>query len=422
MGPKTSDSFIFEYEDSREEKLIMRGKLTTLAMAALVAVVPGVAIGQIDSCPDTFDSPFVLLPTVSGGDDNTIGADVDTAGLVGDVDFCGALDTIFCSLGPLEAIAPEVGDFANLVKCESADINGPIDPEAEIPVSGNGIPDGTHELAVIGAVLNDPAFDQNGLTHADVLAAWDSNFELIRDLTVEALVAEGYWSLVPSVAPFLVDSLAYALGAYALIGDAETSAAINELFALLGDLGIDPPDPSAIATVPGFFGKTDDADGDGLTNQGEFDASSSGTEYVAFALDPNEPGAGPIDPGDEGVNVVGPGMVEEATAVELRVRAADGITPLSTQWQKLVGGEFQDMAGETGTSLIFDAVTLDDEGFYRAVITIDDGTKAIVELESTPFFLNVVPEGELPLAGGLGLGLLAGVCAIAGAASLRRRK
>ncbi|MFP4501430.1 MAG: hypothetical protein ACLFTT_10565 [Candidatus Hydrogenedentota bacterium] len=401
----------------------MHGKLTTLAMAALVALVPGVAIGQIDSCPDPFDNPIVLLPTISGGDENTIGADVATGEVVGDVDFCGALDTVFCSLGPLTGLLPEVADFANLVKCEFADINGPIDPEAEIPVSGNGIPDGTHELAVIGAVLNDTSFDQNGLTHADVLAAWDSNFELIRDLTVEALVAEGYWSLVPGVAPFLVDSLAYSLAGYALIGDAETSAAINELFALLADLGIDPPDPSAIATVPGFFGKNDDADGDGLTNQGEFDASTSGTEYVTFALDPNQPGeAPPVDPGDEGVNIVGPGMVEETSAVELRLRVADGITPLSTQWQKLVGGEFQDLTGETGTSLIFDAITLDDEGFYRAVITVDDGTKAIVELESSAFFLNVVPEGELPLAGGLGLGLLAGVCAIAGAASLRRRK
>ena len=55
----------------------------------------------------------------------------------------------------MTSLAAEVADFAFLVQCLNMDINGPLDLEAEIPVTGNGIPDASYELGILAAVLND---------------------------------------------------------------------------------------------------------------------------------------------------------------------------------------------------------------------------------------------------------------------------
>ncbi len=187
----------------------------------------------------------------------------------GNFNFCGALDTIYCSLEPLMRLVPEIADFANLVRCDQADINGPVNPEAEIPVSGNGMLD-AYELAVIAMVLNDTGFNLNGLTHQMALDAFQNNYTAIRSLLVNALTSQGYLGLVNAMAPYLVSGLSYTLAGYTLIGDADTMSAITQLVGLLAQIGITPPDPSIFQTLPAWFAPDQDADRDGCTNREEY--------------------------------------------------------------------------------------------------------------------------------------------------------
>ena len=88
------------------------------------------------------------------------------------------------------------------------------------------------------------------------------------------------------------------------------------------------------------------------------------------------------------------------------------------QWKK----DGEDLEGETGADLELLAVTTvttDDTGVYS--VTVDTGDKAYEVFESAGHLLWIT-ETALPLAGGLGLGLIAGACALAGAVSIRRKK
>jgi hypothetical protein len=91
--------------------------------------------------------------------------------------------------------------------------------------------------------------------------------------------------------------------------------------------------------------------------------------------------------------------------------------PGATPWQwSLDDGE---LSGETNQTLSFGALALGDDGKYTA--TYEDGAKAIVT--SSPFYLGVLPAATtIPVSGLIGLGLLAGACAMGGAAVLRRKK
>ena len=115
------------------------------------------------------------------------------------------------------------------------------------------------------------------------------------------------------------------------------------------------------------------------------------------------------------VQVTGPYKAEEGDDVTFGI-ALDGIEAVSQQWKK----DGEDLEGETGTELALVGVTIDDSGEYMVVI--DDGEEALVEIESDPHVLLIFPVGAVPLAGGLGLGLLAGACALAGAVTIRRKK
>jgi hypothetical protein len=90
----------------------------------------------------------------------------------------------------------------------------------------------------------------------------------------------------------------------------------------------------------------------------------------------------------------------------------------TSQWSK--DGEV--LEGETGDELFLPAVQLDDSGTYTLVVTYDGGGGDAAYAEAERSFYVWVTEAGLPLAGGLGLGLLAGACALAGAVSIRRKK
>ena len=90
----------------------------------------------ISVCPSatSANSRFAPLPTFVSG---TVGSEVTEWPAVGTYDFCGYMDTILCQLNPLSGILPEVLDYANLLRCLDADINGQVydEPAAEVPVS-----------------------------------------------------------------------------------------------------------------------------------------------------------------------------------------------------------------------------------------------------------------------------------------------
>jgi hypothetical protein len=92
-----------------------------------------------------------------------------------------------------------------------------------------------------------------------------------------------------------------------------------------------------------------------------------------------------------------------------------GLVADSYQWTK----DGEDLEGETGAECTVLDVDTDDSGVYTVVV--DDGAGGLAEFESDDFLVMVM-SAEAPLAGGLGLGLLAGACALAGAVAIRRKK
>ena len=124
------------------------------------------------------------------------------------------------------------------------------------------------------------------------------------------------------------------------------------------------------------------------------------------------------EPPPEGVYVAGSHRLEEGDDLALSAVPTE-IDPIGYQWTK----DGEDLEGETDADLTVLDVTTDDSGVYTVVATTANGGDApLAEFESDDFLVMVFPLGEMPLAGGLGLGLLAGACALAGAVAIRRKK
>jgi hypothetical protein len=156
---------------------------------------------------------------------------------------------------------------------------------------------------------------------------------------------------------------------------------------------------------------------DGAPTFGDWlDAGSASNEGFGCVEDPCEP-AGPPPPtgtisGDHKPLVDGDVTL---TAVLFNMLDEDP----TYQWAK----DGEDLEGETGGTLELLSVTLDDTGEYTCLVTYveeEGGDAAYAELELSTYVW--VTEAGLPLAGGLGLGLLAGACALAGVVSIRRKK
>lgn len=96
------------------------------------------------------------------------------------------------------------------------------------------------------------------------------------------------------------------------------------------------------------------------------------------------------------------------------VAATGGLTgSYRYQWRK----DGNDIIGAVNNVLLLSSVTPSDEGSYTVVVT--DANESV---ESSPATLTVTGEvAGLPVAGGLGMALLAAACAAGGAAALRRR-
>ena len=146
------------------------------------------------------------------------------------------------------------------------------------------------------------------------------------------------------------------------------------------------------------------------------DAGSASNEGFGCIENPCEPPAPAGPTGTISGNTHRP-LVDDDVTLTLSLSNMVDEAP-TYQWSK-DGGE---LGGETGDELFLPAVQLDDTGDYSVVVTYveEGGDAAYAEIEASTYIW--VTEAGLPLAGGLGLGLIAGACALAGVVSIRRKK
>ena len=401
-------------------------KNMAIVMVLMLAAVPVLADHTPVPGPDgagcqsmgSGSTPYAPLPTwfLPGPYDDAI----DTWPTGGSYDFCATLDTLYCSLYQLgnlsQDILASVAPFAGLVQCLNADINGPIDPEAEIPVSANGVPDGQYELAVLAAALN----DENNQYHGAALAAFQNNFFNIKVLIEEALanvpLKADLRGIVPAIAPHLPGALVYVLAGYATLDDPTTNDALDALLGLLSDIGITPPEGGIAAITDGIpqLGPLGDADSDGFTNKTEYDyfvgdQNYTPAQYVNAVFDPAQ---APPDIFPR-VSITGSSRVriEEGDTLRLGTSVRNVTGTVNYRWFK----NNEALTDQTGSSLVIPNVTAADAGSYT--VQIDVPEKAIYV--SDPVIVQVF--AQLPVAGGLGLALVAGACALAGIAGMRRK-
>lgn len=397
--------------------------LLSMVLMSSWALAQHTPIPDLASCPptqDEFGDPidWRFVPTPAWNMMVMYGP-VNHAPTEGQVDFCGYTDIVFCSLAPVATVVPDVLDFANLVQCLYMDINGPLnlDPEGEdLPISPNGIPDARYELGILAYILNTPAHP----LHTTAKTIYRANYLNVKNLIQEALQAACIDStcdlrgLVSAVAPYLASTLVAVLAGFATLDDATTNEALDELLALLEDIGLTPPEGGIGGITDGIaaLGPEGDADGDGKSNREEYNwfVGSQGYtagQYVAAALDPNQ------KPPDV-VKINGPrGRVARGSNVTLTLEVLIG-TRVSNQWYK--DGDL--LEGEEGPTLEINNAQPEDSGVYRVDVQVDAKE---INTYSASFTLNVLPY-SLPIGSTLSLITLAGACALAGVAGLRRRK
>lgn len=405
----------------------MRKSMLVVALAlcmCVTAMAQHIPVAGTEECPpllDEYGNPvtwnFVPLPQfnimVAAGP-------VNFAPCAGQYDFCAYADMTFCTLINLDILGEDILQFADLIQCLNMDINGPIDLEAAIPVTGNGMPDAAYELGILAAVLNDATHP----LHASVTAAYQEYWFNIKNLVVDALGAfemkddKDIRALVAGLAPYLVPSLTSLLAGMATLGDPTTNAALDELLALLSDIGVEPPvgGIASLGTPIPVLGPTGDADDDGFSNRQEYNycvstSACSAADFVDAAMDPeNVP------------DIVLPLITLSGLqtryniGTDIVITATFNFPPLSYVWKK----DAVVLADVTGATLSIPNAQEADAGDYSVTITYDDGSKMLTEA-ILPFNLNV-GVFPVPVAGLFGLSLLAGACAVAGAVGIRRRK
>lgn len=396
--------------------------LMVLMLAALPAVAQHTPVPGPDGagCQDmgAGSTPYAPLPqwNLPGAYDDPI----TSWPAAGTYDFCATLDTLYCSLFELgslsTSILEDIRPFASLVQCLYADINGPVNPEAEIPVTANGVPDGAYELGVLAEALN----NASNPYHTEATQKFQSNFFNIKVLIEQALanvpMKSDLRGLVPAIAPHLPGSLVYVLAGFATLDDPTTNAALDELLGLLSDIGITPP-PGGIASITDgvpALGPLGDADGDGFSNKTEYDYFVGDQGYTAVQYVAAVFNAAEVPPDTfPSVKITGPARVriEEGATLTLNTSVRNVTGSVTYQWFK----NNAPLAGQTGSSLVIPNVTSADAGAYTVQINVPDKSIYV----SDPVIVQVF--AELPVAGGLGLALVAGACALAGIAGMRRK-
>lgn len=366
----------------------------------------------------------------------------------GQYKFQSYYDELFCLLEPLSGptgLLKDLGPFVGLLKGSVADVNGPLIPECKtllalpnldgvtsdpsapiptpcycskwgtpqvacaytLPIVANGMTDGVYELSILQNILNDTGNPRN----AEVLAQYKANVAALATLIDGALIASGYLDVLGMVqgADRLPALLAHELGGLATLDDDDTNAALNELLGMLEDLGLTPP-PGGVASICAGFddlGKYGDFNGDGYSNFDTYNfyKNTPGFDKNVYAAKAT----------GNAISVTGPGSVKIDGSATISATVSAMIQSPTYAWKKN-GTVIPD---ESGSSLILEAIQDTDEADYICSVTHTTPGKAVVTVDSAPWHLNVA--AAMPVAGGLGLALLAGVCALGGAMGLRRK-
>jgi hypothetical protein len=384
----------------------------TMIASVLAALLLGVPVAQGQDIP-------LVAPTLPAQ---------------GEVDFCDNLDNAIPEmLSTLLVNFIDEDDLAqfepilNDLNCDAADINGEI---VEDMPTGNGMLD-SFELGLLAHVMNTTGYSQNGMDSDTAYAAFSQNFNVASDalflgLTESDLVA-GYASLI-SLLPGawdalqqLIDNLVPVLAGYATLGDDTSFGSILTIVGLLEELGVTPPTADDFNRLNdgAFFGPNGNLDGDVASNFLEYvEFSAGGTDINAYIAAASDPAIAPeITVIFDGFRLIktGPPLVEEGDSIGLAYPVELAYEGEATfQWQK----DFVDIPGEIGMSLQLSNVMDADEGVYTLVVT--DESKGVYT--SAGYTLDVLPEGSVPVAGGFGLALLTGACALTGLAGIRRKK
>ncbi len=381
-----------------------------------------------------------------------------------ELDFCGLLDGAYNLVTNEFAFLLELlGDDAALltmVQCAVADINGGIVDDLPTP---NGMLDGNYELRIIKELVQNPDKYANlasgtlpgqvkpGVNPTDVINAYNANYQMLYTDGMYTFLngtLPDLWPLLrviyPTVPPLclspgdppgcidkalivtLFRNLLMVLAGFATEGDdasAESVATVAGLLALCdvlshGSCLVDDieTDPNAYERLPEFLSKDGDADGDGYTNYKEYeeyaDVKGPGDAFIAAVLDPS---VYPGPPADEKVKIYPSGKikVEEGGTIDLRVEVKDMVGTVSYEWTH--NGE---PCGENAPRLIIRDVTNADAGNYQCVVT--DESKGMYA--SSVVIVEVLPEGSMPVATGIGLAIAGVLCSAGGVLVLRRKK
>ena len=230
-----------------------------------------------------------------------------------EVDFCMAFGQVATN-SLLGQVGEEYGDLIALLEPVAADINGPFhvdisdDQNYVIDVSGNGMLDAGSELGPLARILADPSFDNGVLTHTQVHAAWQHNWDQLLYGNIGPTLAPVLPPFVPGLMEILVGYISLGDGGltetgYLSVTGEGSFGFVAGLLALLDDAledyfgsgFADPVLDKADFIILGTLSAVGDADGDGYSNLEEYvyftpvvcpeyAKSDPGIDYVTAAL------------------------------------------------------------------------------------------------------------------------------------------
>ncbi|MFA7692759.1 MAG: immunoglobulin-like domain-containing protein [Candidatus Hydrogenedentales bacterium] len=344
---------------------VSKGRLKKITVTLSPKPIPGPGFAGCREL-NYGSTPYASLPIFNP---TIVGAPV-TSWPEGSYEFCGIMDTVYCSLKPtVSLVDPRVNDFAGLIQCFNGDINGPLDTTKEVPIGPNGILDGSYELAIAAAVLNDP----HHALYASAKAAFQHNVNATKDLIIEAMEnVPGYGNLLDILrlpAPHLIPGLATLLSGYAVLGDAQTDDALDELFVLLEGFGVQLIE-SAFSTLTENepeLGMEGDANRDGITNRQVYTwyvekLGYSPEDFVHAAITPG------ISPPEPEIYLGGGGLYSNHSIITLEVEVESG-TPIAYTWYK----DDVLIAETTEGILSIEDASAEDEGEYSVEVLLHPG-------------------------------------------------
>ncbi|MFA7693175.1 MAG: hypothetical protein GX117_13730 [Candidatus Hydrogenedentes bacterium] len=319
--------------------------------------------------------PFSKLPVIdlATGKENT---PVKKWPVPGEYDFCAYMDTAYCSMEAITSLQPSLLEFVGLLQCLDGDMNGPVNLAEEIPMTPNGIPDGTAELAIVAAILNDPGH----ALYQETLEKFQHNVNEAKFILIQAYMHMPPLGSFPGgdmratirlLVPYLSGSLLSLMGAYGVLGDDDSlnmlDALLETLQSFLANLPLPEGGVRAILQSVPALNHEGDANNDGFTNRQAYEyfvehLGYSEYEYSLFAVSPDYPiDLMQVDGG--GVFVFGSTM--ELTAV-IDGLVAEALDPYQYTWYK----DGLPIPEATENMLILDNGSEADSGLYEVRVPV----------------------------------------------------